>query len=55
MQKGILGQFRGARDALYGPSLSLSLAQDSFWHSIKVQEAIENFTEDALKRGGFIS
>ncbi len=28
MQRGILGQFRGARDALYSPSLSLSPAQD---------------------------
>ncbi len=28
MQRGILGLFRGARDALYGPSFSLSLAQD---------------------------
>ncbi len=28
MQRGILGQFRGARDALYGPPLSLSPAQD---------------------------
>ncbi len=28
MQREILGQFRGARDALYSPSLSLSPAQD---------------------------
>ncbi len=28
MQNGILGQFRGARDALYGPSNSLPPAQD---------------------------
>jgi hypothetical protein len=28
MQRGIFGQFRGARDALYGPPLSLSPAQD---------------------------
>jgi hypothetical protein len=28
MQRGILGQFRGARDALYGPPLSLSPTQD---------------------------
>jgi hypothetical protein len=28
MQKGIFGQFRGARDALYGPSISLFPAQD---------------------------
>jgi hypothetical protein len=28
MQRGILGQFRGARDMLYGPSLSLTPAQD---------------------------
>jgi hypothetical protein len=28
MQRGILGQFRGARGALYGPSLSLSPVQD---------------------------
>ncbi len=28
MQRGILGQFRGAREVLYGPPLSLSPAQD---------------------------
>jgi hypothetical protein len=28
MQREILGQFRGARDVLYGPLLSLSPAQD---------------------------
>ncbi len=28
MQRGILGQFRGARDALYGPSLPFSPALD---------------------------
>ncbi len=28
MQRGILGQFRGARDALYGPPIFLSPAQD---------------------------
>ncbi len=28
MQRGIVGQFWGARDMLYGPSLYLSLAQD---------------------------
>jgi hypothetical protein len=28
IQSRILGQFRGARDALYGPSLALSPAQD---------------------------
>jgi hypothetical protein len=28
MQRGILGQFRGARNELYGPIISLSPAQD---------------------------
>jgi hypothetical protein len=27
-QRGILGQFRGARDTIYGPPFSLSLAKD---------------------------
>ncbi len=55
MQRGILGQFKGARGALYGPSTSLSPAQDSFWHCFEVLEATGNFTEDALKGEGFYS
>jgi hypothetical protein len=54
MQRGILGQFRGARDLLYGLSLSLSPAQDRFWHYFAILETILNFTKAALKKGGFI-
>jgi hypothetical protein len=54
MQRGILGQFWGARDVLYGPLIYLSIAQVMFWHFFKVLEATENSTEDALKGGGFI-
>jgi hypothetical protein len=44
MQRGILGQFRGARDTLYGPSLSLLPAQHCFWHCFEVLKATGNFT-----------
>jgi hypothetical protein len=55
MQRGILGQFRGARNTLYGPPLSLSPAQDWVWLWFEVLEAIGNFTEAALNGGGFYS
>jgi hypothetical protein len=55
MQRGILGQFGGTRDTLYGSFLSLSLAQDWFWHGFEVLEATGNFTEDTLKGGGLYS
>jgi hypothetical protein len=51
MQKGIVGQFKGARDALYALSISHSPAQDWFWHCFEVPEATGNFTEDTLKGG----
>jgi hypothetical protein len=55
MQRGILGQFRGARDTLYGSSLSLSPAQDLLWLCFEVLETTGNTTEDALMGGGFYS
>jgi hypothetical protein len=45
MQREILRQFREARDALYGPSISLSPAQDWFWHCFEVLEATGNFSK----------
>ncbi len=55
MQREILGQIQGAQDALHGPSISLSPAQDWLWHCFEVLEATENFINDTLKGEGFYS
>jgi hypothetical protein len=51
-QRSIVGDFRGARDALYGALLSYSLAQDLSWRRLEVLEKAGNGTEDLLARGG---
>ncbi len=54
-QRGILGQFRGAKDALYGPPLSLSLEQDLFQLRFEALENTGNSTEDTPAGGGYYS
>ncbi len=39
---------------LYGPSLSLSLAQDLLWLSLEVLEATRNSKEDGRRRSLFL-
>ncbi len=52
MQRGIMGQFRGVRDTLYGPSHSLSPAHDLFWLRFEVLEAPGNSADNAPAGGG---
>jgi hypothetical protein len=55
MQRGILGQFRGARDLLYSSLPTSSLHPDFFWHCYEVLETIENLKEKLLTGGeGFL-
>jgi hypothetical protein len=52
MQRGILGQFRGARDTLYGSLSASSLDPDLLWHRCEVLETTENLKEKLLAGGG---
>jgi hypothetical protein len=55
MQRGILRQFRGARDVLDGPPLSLFPAEDLLCLCFEVLEATGKSTEDTLAGRGFYS
>jgi hypothetical protein len=50
-----LGRVQEARDALNGPSLSLSPAQDKLEILFEVLKAIGNNTDNVLMGGGFYS
>jgi hypothetical protein len=52
MQRGILGQFRGARDALYVSLSASSLDPDGLWHRCEVLKTTENLKEKLLAGGG---
>jgi hypothetical protein len=53
MQRGILGQFRGARDKLYGHPTQVFPSQDLVWFRFEVLETTGNLTEGVLAGGGF--
>ncbi len=55
MQRGILGQFRGARELLYGPPTEHPLTHNSTSHRFEVLEATGNPMDNALAGGGFYS